>query len=100
MLELHAQDPGDLVDLGAELAGQLVTTNSREVVSARVEESVLEVGTGGFCRQWLTWTSSLVDLEQRLFPGVDEVALLLPLTGEKVEVANEAVEVALVFESK
>ena len=88
---------GDLLDLRAELAVQLVAADPREVVAARVEEGVLEVGACRLERQRLAGTGALVDLEQGVLAGGDELALLLPLALEEVEVADEAVEEGLVL---
>ena len=84
------------VDLRAELAVQLVAADPGQVVALRVEEGVLEVHAGRLGRQRLAGAGALVDLEQRLLAGRRQVALLLPLALEEVEVADEAVQEGLV----
>ena len=91
-----AEQVRQAVDLRAELAVQLVAADPGEVVALRVEEGVLEVDAGGLGRQRLAGTGALVDLEQGLLTGGSQVALLLPLPLEEVEVAHEAVQEGLV----
>src|SRR5439155_4444515 len=56
------------------------------------EESVLEVGARRLHRGGLAGAGPLVDLEQGVLARGGELALLLPLTFEEVEVADEALE--------
>ncbi len=76
-------------DLGAELAVELVATDPAEVVAAALEEGVAEVGRGRLDRRRLTRAGPLVDLDEGLVLGGGEVAVLLPLALEEVEVAHE-----------
>ncbi len=96
LLDVDAEQVRQAVDLRPELAVELVAADPRQVVALRVEEGVLEVDPGGLGRQRLTRTGALVDLEQRLLAGRRQVALLLPLPLEEVEVAHEAVQEGLV----
>ena len=96
-LEVDREDVGDPLDLGAELAVELVAADPGQVVALGVEEGVLEVLAGGLDRERLAGTGPLVDLEQGLLTGGGEVLLLLPLALEEVEVADEALEEALVL---
>src|SRR5205807_7386455 len=89
-----AEDGGDLLDLGPQLAVELVAAHPREVVALGVEEGVVEVGAGRLHRRGLAGPGPLVDLEQGVLTGGGELALLLPLALEEVEVAYEAVEEA------
>src|SRR5205807_967621 len=84
-------------DLGTELAVELVTADACEVVSLVVEEGVLEVGTRRVGAGRLTGAGALVDLDQRLLLGRGELALLLPLPFEELELAHEALEESLVL---
>ena len=84
----------EALDLGAELAVQLVAADPAEVVAARFEEGVVEVVARRVGRGGLSRTSTLVDLDQRLLLGDDQLAVLLPLAVEEVEVAHEGVEEA------
>jgi hypothetical protein len=68
-LELDAEDLLDLVELGAELAVELVATDPAEVVAAVLEERVAEVGLGRLDRRRLARAGPLVDLDQRLVLG-------------------------------
>ena len=86
----------ELVELGAELAVELVATDPREVVATGLEERVAEVGPCRLDRRRLARTGALVDLDQRLVLGGRELAVLLPLPLEEVEVAHEALEEARV----
>ena len=92
LLDRDPEKVREAIDFGAELAVQLVTTDAGQVVALRVEEGVLEVDPRRLSREGLAGTGALVDLEERLFPGGDQVALLLPLTLEEVEVVHEAVQ--------
>ena len=83
-----------LRDLGAQLAVQLVAADPAEVVATRLEERVAEVGAGRVDGRRLTRTGALVDLDQRLVLGGSELAVLLPLALEEVEVVDEALEEA------
>ena len=96
-LQVDVEDARDPLDLGAELAVELVAADPGQVVALGVEEGVLEVGAGRLGRQRLAGAGPLVDLEEGLLPGGGEVALLLPLPLEEVEVADEAVQEALVL---
>ena len=100
LLELDAQDVLDAVDLRAELAVQLVATDTGEVVPLLVEEGVLEVLPRRLGAQRLAWTGALVDLEEGLFTGRDEPLFLGPLVLEEVEVADELVEEGVVLVAK
>ncbi|CAB4766826.1 unannotated protein [freshwater metagenome] len=91
-LEVEVEQCRDLLDLGAELAVQLVPTDARQVVAARLEERVAEVGTSGLDRRRLARTGALVDLDEGLVLGGRGVAILLPLAFEEIEVAHEALE--------
>ena len=96
LLEGDAEELLDLVELGAELAVELVAADAAEVVAAVLEEGVAEVGAGRLDRRRLARTGPLVDLEQRLVLGRGQLAVLLPLPLEEVEVAHELVEEARV----
>ncbi|CAB4894970.1 unannotated protein [freshwater metagenome] len=78
----------------AELAVQLVTADTAEVVAAVLEERVAEERTRRLERGWLTRAGTLVDLHERLILGRREVTLLVPLVLEEVEVGNEPVDEA------
>ena len=80
------------MDLGAELAIELVATDPRHVVAARLEERGAEVVPGRLDGRRLARPGPLVDLDQRLVLGGGEVAVLLPLPLEEVEVADEALQ--------
>ena len=95
-LQLDLKRLGDALDLGSELAVQLVAADPGQVVALGVEKGVLEVLAGGLDRQGLTGPGPLVDLEQRLLLGGGEALLLLPLALEEVEVADEALEEGVV----
>ena len=84
-------EPGDL---GAQLAVQLVAADPAEVVAAALEEGVAEVGAGRLDGRRLARTGPLVDLDEGLVLGRGDVALLVPLALEEVEVGDEAVEEA------
>ena len=84
----------ELGDLAAELAVELVATHAGEVVATVLEERVAEVGAGRLDGGRLARTGTLVDLDERLVLGGSDVALLLPLALEEVEVADEAVDEA------
>ena len=81
-------------DLGTELAVELVATDPAEVVATALEEGVAEVGTGRLHRGRLARAGPLVDLDEGLVLGGRQVAVLLPLALEEVEVGHEAVEEA------
>src|SRR5581483_1311272 len=78
------------------LAVELVAADSREVVALGVEERVLEVGASRLDRRRLARAGALVDLDQRFVLARRQLALLLPLTGEEVEVAHELLEEGVV----
>ena len=84
----------ELGDLAAELAVELVATDARQVVATVLEERVAEVGAGRLGRRRLARAGTLVDLDERLVLGGSDVALLLPLALEEVEVADEALDEA------
>ena len=84
----------DLGDLGAELAVELVAPDAAEVVTAVLEERVAEVGLGRLDRGRLAGTGPLVDLDECLVVGGSDVALLVPLTFEEVELCDETIEEA------
>ena len=88
------------VDLRSELAVQLVAADPGEVIALRVEEGVLEVHAGRFRGERLAGAGALVDLEEGLLAGRSQVALLLPLPLEEVEVTHEAVQEGLVAVSE
>ena len=90
--ELEPEDLLDAVDLGAELAVELVAADPAEVVALRLEERVAEVGAGGFDRRRLTGAGPLVDLDQGLFLGGSVLLLLLPLSLEEAEALHEGLE--------
>ena len=73
---------------------ELVAADPAEVVAAGLEEGVAEVGPGRLHRRRLTGAGPLVDLDQRLVLGGGELAVLLPLALEEVELAHEGVEEA------
>ena len=84
----------ELGDLGAELAVELVAADPAEVVAAALEEGVAEVGAGRLDGGRLAGAGPLVDLDERLVLGGGDVALLLPLALEEVEVGDEPLEEA------
>ena len=90
-LELETEELLELVDLGAELAVQLVAADTGEVVAAALEERVAEVVAGRLDRRRLTRAGTLVDLEQRLFLGERDflLQLLFVLGLEEAEVLHE-----------
>src|SRR6202034_1976926 len=96
LLDVDPEEVLQAVDLGPELAVQLVAPDPGQVIALRVEEGVLEVDAGGLGRERLAGAGALVDLEQSLLAGGGQVALLLPLPLEEVEVAHEAVKEGLV----
>ena len=83
---------GELRDLGAELAVELVAADPGEVIAPALEEGVAEVRTRRLDRRRLARASALVDLDERFVLGRREVAVLLPLPLEEVEVTHEALE--------
>ena len=89
-LERHAEERLDLVDLGSELAVELVAADPRQVVALVGEERALEVLARRLDGLDLTGARALVDLEQRRVLGRDERLLLRPLRLEEVEVVDEA----------
>jgi hypothetical protein len=94
--DLDAEELLELLELGAELAVELVAADARQVVATGLEERVAEVGASRFDGRRLTRPSTLVDLEQRLVLGRRDLLVLLPLALEEVEVPNEALEEARV----
>src|SRR5207248_10488553 len=87
-----AEQLGVLLDLGTEATVELVAADAGEVVALGIEEGVLEVGARRFDGRGLAGTGPLVDLEQRLLLGGRQLALLLPLPLEEVEVADVALQ--------
>ena len=90
-------DPEQLLgpgDLRTELAVQLVTTDPGQVIALRIEEGVLEIDPSGLGRGRLAGPGPLVDLEEGLLLGGRQLALLLPLALEELEVADEALQEA------
>ena len=85
---------GNLGDLGSELAVELVTADTRQVVTAVLEERVAEVGAGRFDGGRLAGAGALVDLDERFVLGGGDIALLVPLTLEEVELGDELLEEA------
>ena len=85
---------GDLGDLGSELAVELVAADARQVVAAVLEERVAEVGAGRLDGGRLARAGPLVDLDQCFVLGRGDVALLVPLTFEEVELGDEPLEEA------
>ena len=96
-LERDVEQLGDALDLRSELPIQLVAPDTGEVVAARVEEGILEVDACSLERERLARTCALVDLEQSLVPRRDQLALVLPLAFEKIEMTDEAVQERLVL---
>ena len=90
----HREHVGQLLDLGAELAVELVATDAAEVVAAGLEEGVAEVGARRLDRRRLARPGPLVDLDEGLVLRGGEVAVLLPLALEEGELADEGVEEA------
>ncbi len=90
----QAEQVLELGDLGPELAVQLVAADPAEVVAAALEERVAEVRPCRLDGGRLARTGPLVDLDERLVLGRGDVALLVPLALEEVEVGDEAVEEA------
>src|SRR5690606_19008964 len=82
----------ELGDFGAELAVELVAPDPAEVVAAVLEERVAEVRLGRVDRRRLARPGPLVDLDQGFVLGRRDVALLVPLPLEEVELAHEGVE--------
>ncbi len=93
-LEVETELLGQEVEFGAELAVQLVAADTAEVVATGLEEGVAKVGAGRLDGRRLARTRPLVDLEQRLFLGWGDFAVLLPLPLEEVEVLDEPIEEA------
>ncbi len=106
LLELDPEELLAALDLGAELAVQLVAADPGQVVATRLEKGVAQVGAGGLDGRGLAGADALVDLQQRFFlwrlavPGLDLFfpALgqthLLPLAFEEVEVVDELLKEA------
>ena len=90
----HRELLGDLAQFRPELAVQLVATDPRQVVATVLEERGAEVVAGRVDRRRLTGAGSLVDLDQGVFLGGRDVAVLLPLVLEEVELAHEGLEEA------
>src|SRR5690606_2787226 len=87
----HREELGEVLDLVAQLLVELVAADPAEVVAAALEEGVVEVGAGGLDGGRLTRTGPLVDLDERLLTGGGDLAVLLPLALEEVEVPDEGV---------
>src|SRR5690606_38800108 len=90
----EAEELTETGHLGAKLAVELVAADAAEVVAAALEEGVAEVGTSRLHRRRLAGARPLVDLDEGLVLRRGEVALLVPLALEEVEVVDEAVEEA------
>ena len=90
----HRELLAQLAQLGAELAVQLVATDPGQVVAAVLEERGTEVVAGRVDRRRLTGAGPLVDLDQGIVLGGGDVAVLLPLVLEEVELADEGLEEA------
>ncbi len=103
-LEFEPEQLLAALDLGAEFAVQLVAADPGQVVAARLEEGVAQVGACGFDGRRFAGTHALVDLQQChilrrlavaglefLFPTFGK-AFLLPLAIEEVEVVDELLE--------
>src|SRR5690606_1471545 len=88
----HREHLGQPLDLGAELAVELVAADPRQVVAPRLEEGVAEVEAGRLDRGRLARPGPLVDLDEGLVLGGREVAVLLPLALEEGELPDERVE--------
>src|SRR5690606_25076642 len=88
----HREHPGQLLDLGAELAVELVAPDPGQVVAARLEEGGAGVEAGGPHRAARARPGPAVDLDQGLVLGGREVAVLLPLALEEGELPDERVE--------
>ena len=91
---IEPEECAELGDLVAELAVQLVAADAAEVVATALEEGVAEVGLGRLDGGRLARARPLVDLDERFVLGRRDVALLVPLTLEEVEVGDEPVEEA------
>ena len=79
---------------GPSLRFELVAADPAEVVAPGLEEGVAEVGPGRLDGGRLARAGPLVDLDQRLVLGRGELAVLLPLALEEVEVVDELLEEA------
>ena len=90
--KLELEELLEAIHFWTELAVQLVATDSAQVVTTAFEEGILEVVASRLCRWRLTGASTLVDLDERLFLGRREFAILFPLPFEEVEVIDEFVE--------
>ena len=84
----------DLGDFGTELAVQLVTANSAQVVATVLEERVAEVSTRRLDGRRLPRTGTLVNLDERFVLGRSDVAFLVPLTFKEVELGNKPLKEA------
>jgi len=89
---LQTEQFGEFQHFRADLAEQLVATDARGVIAARLEERALEVDArrlhgGGFAR-----LRALHDLDHRLVAARGEVLLAQPLLFEEVEVLHETLE--------
>ena len=91
---LEAEQRAELGDFVAELAVELVAADAAEVVATALEERVAEVGLGRLDRGRLARAGPLVDLDEGFVLGRRDVALLVPLALEEVEVGDETVEEA------
>ena len=95
-VETDAEQTLELGHLRAELAIELVAADPGQVVALRVEKGVLEVGARRLGRRRLARAGPLVDLQEGVLSGRGEVALFLPLSLEKVEIADETVDETVV----
>ena len=90
----HREELAEALDLVAQLLVELVAADPAEVVAPVLEEGVVEVGAGRLDRRRLTRAGPLVDLDERLLAGGGELAVLLPLALEEVEVPDEGLHEA------
>ncbi len=90
----HREELDESVELVTQLLVELVAADAGQVVATVLEEGGAEVVAGRLDRRWLTRACPLVDLHQRVVLGGRQVAVLLPLALEEVEVAHERLEEA------
>ncbi|CAB5031606.1 unannotated protein [freshwater metagenome] len=82
----------ELLDFWAELAIELVTPDSREVIATRLKEGVRKVITGRIGSSGLAGAGTLVDLNESLFLGDHEFAVFFPLAFKEIEVTHEGLK--------
>ena len=92
--EVEAEQLGHAVELGPELAVQLVAAHLGQRVAALVEERILEVVGRGIRCSHLTRAHPLVQLEERILLVGRNVSVLFPLGLQEVEVLDEPLEQA------